>query len=237
MVEYLVLASEAAAIEKKYGVSSFYKFYNIQAPSIIGVGDLAYTITYENYQYMNPMQFGRTGNDFNKSRFDKACIFIDDPTPSFSHYHHMSQHHPKRCLVIVDAFVVSNQQGKQYLIHLQSGERAFALAGFYETSLDDSGKPQIVFRLVTVLANDFLKGIGVAQMPVIVDTKDIPVWIKNEYVGRGIQSIFKNRHQDSLNGFPIKSVFPGPANWDQLRPAGDRLKPFTVKRNLMRTIR
>lgn len=223
MIEQLILVSEEKDILKKYNVKNFYSFNRIAVPSVIGTGDLIYTISYSNPQYIHPMRFGLVKKDRSQLTDEYSTIFIDEPSPAFSYYHHMSHHHPRRCIAILDAFIVATD-GRKYLIHFANRERAIALAGFYDTWTDATGQPQVGFALVTTAGNSFFQKLGIKEMPVVIRRSDISAWIQNEYVGSDIRSILSNRNENWFDGYPVKNDMPrGIISNKLLQPIGPRL--------------
>lgn len=194
-------------------------------PYAIGFGDRVYTISYETPQDLHPMRFGRFAKDKNTFTNKYSTIFIDEATPAFSYYYHMSHHHSRRCIAILDAFIVTTGDGRKYLIHFANRELAIALAGFFDTWTDESVQPQVGFALVTTTGNAFFKKLGILEMPVVIRRSDISAWIQNEYVGLDIHNILANRNENWFDGYLVKSDLPQAMVSNKLlQPIGPRLQ-------------
>lgn len=233
MIEELVWVSDSKTIEQKHNCRNLYFGREIKAPFVIGYGDQVWTIAYEANQILNTMVLGYT-NYYVEGKRETINISIDQSTEAFSYNRHMTAHHPKRCVVIADAFLVTGNDGTKYLVHPQSGERAIGLAGFYESWNDpNTGQSFVGCALVTSRSTTMLQKIGVYEMPILIQKSDFSAWLDPDYSSYEIKRIFSEKDERFLNAFPIRNnVLPGKVSWNQLKPVGERLRPFHVKRSI-----
>ena len=159
----------------------------LKSPCLVLGTDLAWVVTSQAPGTLQMMRFGLTSY-----RSDTLTDQLNIPTGPLhreeddddSDYDHLMGIFMKpnfcapitsqRCVVLLDAFLVTSPENIHYLIHMQNKERPFALAGIYDYWKDpQTGKFTVGFAIITTGANPMLRRIGVNQMPVIVAQKNV----------------------------------------------------------------
>jgi putative SOS response-associated peptidase YedK len=136
-----------------------------------------------------------------------------------------------RCVIIVDAFIVSSPDNKYYLIHMQNKERPFVLAGIYDHWQNpDTGIYSTGFEILTTKSNSMLQNVGIEQMPVIISFKKVSDWLGSK---QQIEKILSSIHpfpDETMNGYQVSSkIFTEPFTKEILQPIGQKFKPDLIK--------
>ena len=132
-----------------------------------------------------------------------------------------------RCVVMVDAFLVTSPDNTNYLIHMQNKERPFALAGLYDRWQDPkTGVYSTGFTILTAASNPMIARIGVDQMPVIIALKNALKWLDVKTERRHYIPLIHTFPDNVMNGYPVSSkIFSGQLTNKLLQPIGSKLKP------------
>ena len=132
----------------------------------------------------------------------------------------------QRCVVLVDAFLVTYPENVHYLIYMQNKERPFALAGIYDHWKDPlTGEVTTGFAIITVGANPMLSRICVNHMPVILAQKNVSKWLDLKTDRRHYLPLIHTFPEDVMNGYPVSSkIFSGQLTNKLLQPIGSKLK-------------
>jgi putative SOS response-associated peptidase YedK len=130
-----------------------------------------------------------------------------------------------RCVVLIDAFIVTSPDNSNYLIHMQNQERPFAVAGIYSNWLNfDTGLYETGFTIITAAANPMLMRIGVEQMPVILTQQNVPIWLDFNTNRRKLFALIHTFPDDLMNGYPVSGkIFSIPLSTNELQPIGEKL--------------
>ena len=136
-----------------------------------------------------------------------------------------------RCVVLVDAFLVTSPDNTTYVIHMQNKERPFAIAGIYanwlniETNLYETG-----FTIITAASNPMLRRIGVEDMPVILSPPNVSKWLDFNLDRRQYLALIHTFPDDLMRGYPVSGkIFSGNLTSSILQPIGQTLKPNQVQ--------
>ena len=236
MSESFVIVSTAEQAKVRYKLQSTEFALPILRPSVISGGDKAWVITSKSPDTLQSMKFGYT-NEYAKQRIDLLNLRTDqvereDDEQEYdrlwrilSKVQFAEQMHRFRCVVLVDAFLVSSPDNSTYLIHMQNQERPFAIAGIYSNWLNfDTGLYETGFTIITAAANPMLKRIGVEHMPVILTQQNVSVWLDLNTNNRKLYSLIHTFPDDMMNGYPVSgNIFLTPLTTNELQPIGTKL--------------
>lgn len=238
MIENLIIVSTPQQIQKKYKIESIEFCKHKSGPSIVSGGDMAPLMS--SFSFLNSEKFGfncRTSPDQpgmlnvpteltiakeDEQEYDhiwRACNTLEF-AESFNRF---------RCVIFVDAFLVTNPENQTFLIHMQNTEdRPFALAGIYTNwTHPEEGKNYRGFAIITVPPNHMLKKIGVESMPVILKPQNINKWIDKKSERREYYPLIHTYPDETLNGYQVSSkIYRIPMNKEYLQPIGNRFKPL-----------
>jgi len=242
MCENLVIVSTIEDIKKRYNVKSDEFCRPIKSPSILSSGDQAWVITSKDPRTLRSMNFGFTSHrsetktdllnvkteDVNKedtdNEYDRLMgIFLkphfSEPISSF------------RCVVMVDAFLVTTPEDEIYLIHMQNQERPFALAGIFDHWQDPkTGVYSTGFTIITAEANPMLRRIGVGSMPVIIAQRKVFDWLDLSLRKVNVMAFLHTFPDETMNGYPVSShIYSSQLTRQHLNPIGQKLKPDNAK--------
>ena len=248
MLTKYVLASDPEKIEVRFNVTLAPCFERVPKNYGVSIGNSAYVITSEHSNLLQPLRFGmipfyasepmnlssaraegdkniRDAPDYNGSR----AIFLK---PEFR-----KPIQSLRCLVIADAWYGWTECHKPYLFFLQNKNRPFAMAGIYDLWKNpETGELVSGFAVITTVANEQMRSVGVKRMPVILSRSGERQWIKSTAHLSDILRLLLPYPSDDLNGYPLSELanIPGFNDPTMLNPAGDKLKPeplsfFTTK--------
>ena len=238
MSENLVIISSAEQARQRYMLKAGHQCQAIKTPSIVSGGDMAWVVASRERDTLHAMRFGftphrsETRRDLLNLRTDTVSRYDDDSEydrlmgvfmkPDFS-----EPIRAYRCLVLVDAFLVTSPENVHYLIHMKNKERPFALAGIYDHWKDPStGKSSWGFTLLTATANPMIRRVGVNLMPVIVAPKNLATWLDPAIDRRRYLPLIHTFPDDLMNGYRVSSqVFSGFLTAKLLQPMGRKLKP------------
>ncbi|HZL11696.1 MAG TPA: SOS response-associated peptidase family protein [Prolixibacteraceae bacterium] len=241
MCENFVIVSSQGQALARYSLRSNEFCFPIHSPSIISGGDKAWVITSRSPDTLQSMKFGYTSEvsqkridmlnlrteevdrDDNEDEYDRLMRIFTKP--DFA-----AALHSFRCVVLIDAFLVSSPDNSNYLIHMQNKERPFAIAGIYanwlnpETNLYETG-----FCILTAASNPMLRRVGAEHMPVILTPQNVSKWLDIRLERRVYLPLIHTFPDDLMNGYPVsgKIFSPGLTN-DNLQPTGQKLKPDQV---------
>jgi putative SOS response-associated peptidase YedK len=133
----------------------------------------------------------------------------------------------KRCVLLVDAFLVTSPQNIHDLIHMRNKERPFAMAGLYDYWKDP--KTSVVkagFTIITAWVNAMLRKIGVDHMPVILAQKNVAQWLNLKTDHRHYLPMIHTFPDDVMNGYPVSGKILSESFTNKLlQPVGSKLKP------------
>ena len=143
MSENFVIVSKVEDVKRRTNLKADELCGTVKTPSIVSGGDLAWVITSKEPTILQTMRFGFTPHrsetriDMLNKRTDTVSREDDDSEydrlmyifmkPDFSESINLM-----RCVVMVDAFLVTSPDNTNYLIYMQNKERPFALAGLYD---------------------------------------------------------------------------------------------------------
>lgn len=237
MSENFVVVSNLGQALSRYGLRSNEFCFPIPSPSVISGTDKAWVITSKSPDTLQSMKFGYT-SEFSKKRMDLLNLRTDnlereDDEQEYDRLMRVIGHefaasfHSCRCIVLVDAFLVTSPDNTTYLIHMQNKERPFAIAGIYanwlnsETNLYETG-----FCILTAAANPMLRRIGIETMPVILTPQNITKWLDLKQDRRAYLPLIHTFNDDLMNGYPVSGkVFSPNLTNDILQPIGQKLNP------------
>lgn len=136
----------------------------------------------------------------------------------------------QRCLVIASAFIEGPKDiglSKPYLIYMQNKQRPFAMAGIWDTWMNDS-KSEFIhsFAIITTTANSLLQKIGHHRMPVIIHPADERAWLNPDTNLTNITGMLAPYEAELMNAYPIGPEIKNPRVNDKslLAPIGERLQ-------------
>lgn len=238
MSENLVIVSSAQQAGSRYNLKAGQQCQFIHTPSIVSGGDLAWVMTSQEPFTLQGMRFGFTSHR-SETRSDLLNLRTDTPVKGDddSDYDRLMGILMKvdfcepitafRCVVLVDAFLVTSPENKHYLVYMQNKERPFALAGIYDHWKDPAtGEGFVGFTLLTVAANPMLRRIGVSEMPVILTQKNVLKWLDAKTDRRHYLPLVHTFPDNLMNGYQVSGkLFSGPLNTKLLQPIGRKLKP------------
>jgi len=135
----------------------------------------------------------------------------------------------QRCLVIADCFIEgpkTERLNKPYAVYIKDGQHPFALAGIWDTWLDQ-GTGEVVnsFAVITTTANELLQKIGHHRSPVILHPDQESAWIDPDTTLAEAISILGPYPTKEMNAYPISVEIKNPkANGSHLlQPIGERI--------------
>lgn len=219
MSENLVIASTAEQARLRYNLKPAQHCQPLKTLSLISGDDLAWVVTSQEPTTLQTMRFGFTSHrsetrmdllnkrtapvssdeddDDDDSEYDRLMdIFIK---PDFS-----EPIRTFRCVVLVDAFVVTSPDNIHYLIHMQNKERPFALAGIYDHWKNPTtGETSTGFAILTAGSNPMLGRIGVDHMPVIIAQKNVAKWLDVNTDRRQYLPLIHTFPDNMMNGYPV----------------------------------
>ena len=236
MSENFVVVSTAEQAKVRYKLKSVEFALPIQRPSIISGGDKVWIITSKSPDTLQSMKFGYT-NKYAKQRMDLLNLRTDQVKReedeqeydrlwrSLGKLEFAEEMNKFRCVVLVDAFIVTSPDNSNYLIHMQDQERPFAIAGIYSNWLNfDTGLYETGFTIITVASNPMLKRIGVEHMPVILTPENVLIWLDLNTDRRKLYSLIHTFPDDLMNGYPVSGkIFSTPLSTNELQPIGGKL--------------
>lgn len=236
MSENFVIVSTTEQAKARYKLKSSEFALPITRPSIISGGDQAWIITSISPDTLMSMKFGYT-NKYAKQRLDLLNLRTDqvEREDDEQEYDRLCRVLGKiqfaeeinifRCVVLIDAFVVTSPENSNYLIHMQNQERPFAVAGIYSNWLNlDTGLYETGFTIITAAANPMIKRIGVEHMPVILTQQNVPIWLDFNTDRRKLFALIHTFPDDLMNGYPVSGkIFSIPLSTNELQPIGEKL--------------
>ena len=238
MCENFVIVSKVEDVKRRTNLKADELCGTVKTPSIVSGGDLAWVITSKEPTILQTMRFGFTPHrsetriDMLNKRTDTISREDDDSEydrlmdiflkPDFSEPINLM-----RCVVMVDAFLVTSPDNTNYLIHMQNKERPFALAGLYDRWQDPkTGVYSTGFTILTAASNPMIARIGVDQMPVIIALKNALKWLDVKTERRHYIPLIHTFPDNVMNGYPVSSkIFSGQLTNKLLQPIGSKLKP------------
>ena len=242
MSENLVIVSSIEDVKKRYNIKSNELCLPIKSPSILSGGDQAWVVTSKNPRTLQSMDFGFTSHQ-SKTRTDLLNLRTDDSEKEdddmeydrlmniFINRQFIQSLNAFRCVVMVDAFLVTSPDNEIYLIHMQNHERPFAIAGIYDHWKDpQTDKFTTGFTIITAEANPMLKRIGIDHMPVILINNKVFDWLDLNKRMTQILPFLHTFPDENMNGYPVSShIYSGQPTRQNLNPIGQKLKPDQVK--------
>ncbi len=140
----------------------------------------------------------------------------------------------KRCLVMADAFIEGPKKeklSKPYCVYLKNKTRPFALAGIWDTWVNEqSGEVIDSFAVITTVANDLMQRIGHHRSPVIIQKEREREWLSPDLSIDELGSFLHPYPAERMNAYPIGSAIKSPAQrgMELLQPIGDRIYSETT---------
>jgi len=135
----------------------------------------------------------------------------------------------KRCLVIADAFIEGPKKeklSKPYCVYLTNKTRPFAMAGIWDTWVNqESGEIVNSFAVITTVSNDLMQKIGHHRSPVVLPKEQEKEWLSNDKRLDEICSFLLPYPANKMNAYPIDAAIKSPSanGMDLLQPIGDRI--------------
>lgn len=237
MSENFVIVSTAEQARQRYHLKAGPYCQPIKTPCILSGGDLAWVVTSKAPGTLQTMRFG-----FTPHRSETRWDLLNKPSDTVSKGEDDSDYdrlmgifmkvdfcEPTcvfRCVILVDAFLVTSPDNVNYLIHMQNKERPFALAGIYDQWKDPAtGKSSTGFTIITAAANPMLRRLGVTHMPVIVALKNVATWLDPTTDRRRYLPLIHTFPDNLMNGYRVSGqVFSGKLTTQLLQPVGAKLK-------------
>jgi len=242
------LASDPEKMEIRFNVTLDPSFELVPKNYGVSVGNTIYVITTKNSNLLRPLRFGMTPfyasepMNLSSARAEGDKNIRDAPDYNGSRAIFLKPEFRKpiqtqRCLVIADAWYGWTEHHKPYLFFLQNKNRPFAMAGIYDNWKNpETGELVSGFAVITTVANDLMRSVGVKRMPVILSRSGERQWVKPSAHLSEILRLLLPHPSEDLNGYPLSELadIPGFNDPTMLNPAGDRLKPephplFTTK--------
>ena len=238
MIENFIIVSSAEQARHRVQFKIGKHCVPIKSPSLVSGTDLVWVVSSKEPNTLQTMRFG-----FTSYRSDTLTDLLNIPTDTLrreeddSDYDHLMVVFMKpnfcapitsqRCVVLVDAFLVTTPENVQYLIYMQNKERPFALAGIYDHWKNPlTGEVTTGFAIITVGANPMLRHIGVDNMPVILAQKNVSKWLDVKTDRRQYLPMIHTFPDDVMNGYPVSGrIFSGQLTNNLLQPTGSKLKP------------
>lgn len=121
----------------------------------------------------------------------------------------------RRCLVLSNGFFEWKKKGKEknpYRIFLKH-EKAFALAGIWDSWKDPEGKEIKSFSIITTSPNTLMKNIH-DRMPVILKQKDEKKWLEEENPDE-LLKLLKPYDENEMEVYPVSKLVNSPLNNSQ----------------------
>ncbi len=192
----------------------------------VAPGDLAYVITDNKPDELQPFQFGMTPswakkplylinaraegdlNPENDRNYSGAAGIVRKPA-------FRTAIRSQRCLVIANAFYegpAREKLSKPYLIRRQD-EEVFSFAGIWDTWVNDrTGEVSNTFSVITTVANEATHEIGHPRSPVILDKKDEKRWLDPELPIEEVLRLLKPFPGDLLKTEAVSIQVKDPKN-------------------------
>jgi len=238
MIENLVIVSSAEQACSRFQLNVGEQSVALKSPCLVSGTDLTWVVTSQEPNTLQTMRFGFTSHR-SETLIDQLNIPTDilQKEEDDSDYDHLMGVFMKpdfsapitsqRCVVMVDAFLVTSPENIHYLIHIQNKERPFALAGIYDYWQNpQTGVVTAGFAIITVGANPMLRRIGVNHMPVIIAQKNVAKWLDLKTDRRQYLQLIHTFPDDVMNGYPVSGkIFSGPLSIQLLQPVGSKFKP------------
>ncbi len=238
MPEKYLLASDLETIETRFNVRLDRVFEPIPKKYGISSGDNSYVITSEDPNILQPLRFGLTpfyATDpviITAARAEGDKNSRNDPEYNGSRALFLKPEFRKpilsqRCLVMADAWYGKSGTNKPWLFYLQKKNRPLAMAGIYDHWQNPkTGEIISGFCVITTVASDLLRSVGVMRMPVILSRSAEKRWIKSSAPLSDLLSLLLPYPSDNLNGYPLSELadIPGFNDPTMLDPLGERLR-------------
>jgi putative SOS response-associated peptidase YedK len=135
----------------------------------------------------------------------------------------------QRCLVVADCFIEGPKKEKlnePYVVYLRNGERPFAMAGIWDSWVNEiTGEVINSFAVITTVANDLMTRIGHHRSPVILTPDEEQNWIDPSLPLGEVTSMLKPFPAERLNAYPISPDIKNPRlnGSHLLEPVGQRI--------------
>jgi putative SOS response-associated peptidase YedK len=241
MIKDFILTSATGSILTAYGLKLNKFFRSIPRPAIISGGDNVLVVTSEMPGMLQTMTFGYTSTfseerlnllnlpadlafrNNNEQEYDRLCH-----VPGKVQYAESLANY--RCIVLVDAFLVTSPDGSSYLVHMQNRELPFALAGIYSNWLNkETNRIETGFAILTTASNPKLRRIGVDHMPVILNLSDTSIWLDLQQDREKVYSLVCPFADEFMHGFRFPwKIYKEPMALENLQPVLSRLKPDKI---------
>ena len=238
MCDNFIIVSSAEQARSRYQLKLGAQNVPIKSPSLVSGTDLVWVVTSKEPGTLQSMRFG-----FTSYRSDTRTDLLNIPTNTLPREEDDSEYdrlmyifmkpsfcapiNSQRCVVLVDALLVTSPENVHYLIYMKNKERPFAMAGIYDHWKDpQSGEVTTGFAIITVGANPMLSRIGVNHMPVILAQKNVSKWLDIKTERRHYLPLIHTFPDELMNGYPVSGkLFSGQLTNKLLQPIGSKLKP------------
>lgn len=238
MSENFILTSATGSILTRYNLKLNKFFKSIPRPSIISGGNNALVVTSQMPDMLQTMRFGYTSS-FSEGRMDllNFCtdfISLGDDEHEYGGLHNMFGKVRfaeliiyYRCIILIDAFLVTSNDNTNYFIHMQNREYPFAIAGIYSNWLNkESGRSETGFAVLTTSANSMLRHVGIDRMPVILTEPNVSVWLDLHQDIEKIYSLIYPVSDDLMNSYPASGrIINDSISITKLQPNSSNFKP------------
>jgi len=203
----------------------FVKRFGVKRPSEITIqsnfnvapGDLAYVITNQKPDELQPLTFGLTPSWAKQQMYmfnarSEGDLNLENDInysgqlgiinkPSFR-----TSIRSKRCLVIANGYIEGPEKeklNKPYHISQKDGE-VFCFAGIWDTWVNNiTGEVTNSFSIITTVANPITQEIGHHRSPVILDRKDEKKWLDDKLPIEEVLYLLKPYPSDNFKAEPI----------------------------------
>lgn len=243
MIENFVIVSTPKQAKIRYKLQSSEFALPISSPSVISGGDMAWVITSKSPDTLQSMKFGYT-SEYSRQHMNLLNIRTDQLEREedeqeydrlmriFIKNNFAESMHKYRCVLLIDAFLVTSPDNITYLIHMQNHERPFAIAGIYSRWLNfNTGLYETGFTIITAASNPMLSRIGVEHMPVILTPTNVSKWLDLSIDRRKLYPLIHTFPDDLMNGFLVTGkIFSTIITNKELQPIGSKLKPDQIRR-------
>jgi putative SOS response-associated peptidase YedK len=234
MSENLILLSSFDTIRKKFNVPNIE--INEPITKRLISGDEQAWVLKAGFESLSKMKFGFTPeyapkkldmlnlrtdqfqHDKDETKYDRLHFF-------FNKSGYYRQLIGSRCVVFVDAFLVTSPDNTTYLIHMQNHERPFVIAAIHDHWLNfNTGLYETGFAIITAAANPMLKRIGIEHMPVILTQKNASFWLNEKEDRKRIIELIHTYPDENMNGYPVSGkIFSENVTNELLQPIGEKI--------------
>ena len=220
-----VQIADVGKLVKRFGVKRPEQF-SLESNFNVAPGDLAYVITNEKPDELQPFLFAytpswakklmywvnaRAEGDYNKEN----DIHYSGPLGIVNKPAFRTAIRSKRCLVIANGYFEGpevEKLSKPFHIFKKDGE-VFCFAGIWDTWHDEqTGEELNTFGIITTVANPTSKAIGHHRSPVILDVEDEKKWLDDTLPIEEVLTFLKPYQGRDFKAEPISIRVKNPKN-------------------------